>query len=146
MKVATSIGLVLLASGTLIGPTPAAEDTGSAPAARGVVRPLRFDGVDSMQFGEGRACAYILVVDSSGRGIPSASVSEVAKRRGGITDLLGRCVLCGLANEMTLALKINAHGYVSCRDTARIEHGRPDTLVVRLEPDPSRVPRPRRPR
>ena len=138
MKVATSIGLALLASGALAG-LPSTRPVPATPAVGTDTRAIRFDGVDSMMFGEGSGCAYVLVVlDSATQWpIPWASVHD-QQRRGGMTDSLGRCVICGLPDEGILPLRVVAHGFPARWDTARILGGRPDTLVIRLVPNPVR--------
>ena len=81
---------------------------------------------------EGGGCVYFVVRDSvTGKPLRSADCVAVSLRKGGWTDSLGGCLLCGLPPGRVV-LTTHSGSYAIRRDTAFVRTDRTDTLRVLL--------------
>jgi hypothetical protein len=77
-------------------------------------------------------CVFVVVTDSAtDKPLAFANCAAVELMTGGLSDSLGHCLVCGLPAG-TVVMTTRAIWHVQRRDTVLVQHGRADTLHVRL--------------
>jgi len=77
-------------------------------------------------------CLFVQVCEfATNKPVAYANVFAIGRKTGGLSDTLGRCSVCMLA-EGTVAIRTSAPGFYPRLDTVAVHRNRTDTLRVRL--------------